>query len=107
MIAGGRSTLLRRAMTSRTARREAGFTLLEVLLTLVVLGLVMVPLLAWMVVALQRSNDNSVANDTRSFTELSRFVDRDVASSLSVQVWKPAVGTTPALAPGDMPDSPH
>ena len=101
MIAGRRSTLVQRAVNSRAVHREAGFTLLEVLLTLVVLGLVMVPLLAWMVVALQRSNDNSVANDTRTFTELSRFVDRDVASSLSVQVWKPAIGTTPALAPGD------
>ncbi|MFM7062214.1 MAG: REJ domain-containing protein, partial [Actinomycetes bacterium] len=78
-------------------RGTSGFTLIEVLLTVGVIGLIMVPVLAWTLVAFQRSNDNSVTSDTRTFTELSRYVDRDLAAAKSVLRWEPA----PALPLAD------
>ena len=78
-------------------RDDAGFTLIEVLLTVGVISVIMVPVLAWTLMAFQRSNDNSVTADTRTFTELSRYVDRDLAAAKSVLRWEPA----PALPLAD------
>jgi prepilin-type N-terminal cleavage/methylation domain-containing protein len=83
------------------AEDASGFTLIEVLLTIIVLSIIMIPILAWTVVAFQRSADPYYTSSSKAFTELSRFIDRDLASSKSVQRWVPAkaaTATSPAVA---------
>ncbi len=87
----------RRPLLPGRRRDASGFTLIEVLLTIGVIAVIMVPVLAWTLTAFQRSNDNSVTADTRTFTELSRYVDRDLAAAKSVLRWEPA----PALPLAD------
>lgn len=81
--------------TALSARRrpEAGYTLLEIILVVGVLAVVMIPLLAWTVMAFQRSSDDTVTSATRGLTQVSRFLDADVAVARSVAV--PVSGTRP------------
>ena len=50
----------RRPLLPGRRRDASGFTLIEVLLTIGVIAVIMVPVLAWTLTAFQRSNDNSV-----------------------------------------------
>lgn len=69
--------------SNATRRGSAGFTLLEVMLTIGILAVIMVPLMLWATAALMRSND-TVSTDSVSFTQLSQFLKRDVPSATQV-----------------------
>ena len=62
---------------------EAGFTLVEVLLTVAILGVVMLPLLGFLLITLQRGNDTATPADTTAFAQVSQFLNRDLASSIA------------------------
>lgn len=79
-------------LIDRRTRAQSGFTLIEVLLTIAVVSAVMVPLLAWTVLTLQRSDDQSTSADTTTFTQISRFVTRDVAQASVLEAGEPAPG---------------
>lgn len=83
-------------VTRRRAAGQSGLTLLEVLLTVGVLAFVMIPLLAWTVLAMQRANDTATAEDTTAFTQVSQFLSRDVASAVVVDAWSPGVAGAPS-----------
>ncbi|MFZ4518399.1 MAG: hypothetical protein ACOYOP_08415, partial [Microthrixaceae bacterium] len=82
-----------RNFLSARRRRQGGYTLLEIVLVVGVLAVVMIPLLAWTVLAFQRSSDDTVTSATRGFTQVSRYLDADVAVARSVAV--PVSGVRP------------
>lgn len=74
----------RSSLTTRSTRRgSGGFTLLEVMLTVGILAVIMIPLMMWATQAMMRSND-SVSTDSVSFTQLSQYLKRDVPSATEV-----------------------
>jgi hypothetical protein len=80
-----------------------GFTLIEVLLTVAVVTAVMVPVLGWTIVALDRSGDSGATDDTTAFAQVSRFLTRDVATAELVSARQPGQGT--ALPPATCGDA--
>ncbi|MFM7069481.1 MAG: prepilin-type N-terminal cleavage/methylation domain-containing protein, partial [Actinomycetes bacterium] len=88
----------RRRIGALSSRSEAGFTLQEILLAVAILSVIMVPLLAWTLMTMDRASDNGVPNDTRAFAQLNRFLDRDVAAAKTV-VWPVATPTPPSTLP--------
>lgn len=92
-----------RRVVGRRGRAEAGFTLIEVLITITVVTAVMLPVLAWTVLTLGRSDDQGTTDDTTAFTQVSRFLARDVATAELVSARQPGVGT--ALPPATCGDA--
>lgn len=92
-----------RRVLGRRGGSEAGFTLIEVLLTITVVTAVMLPVLAWTVLTLGRSDDQGTTDDTTAFTQVSRFLARDVATAELVSARQPGTGT--ALPPATCGDA--
>ena len=63
-------------------RGQAAFTLVEVLLTIGIMAVVMIPLLLWAGLVFQSGGDTGVADRTNEMTLLSERLNRDVSGSL-------------------------
>ncbi|MFZ4520031.1 MAG: prepilin-type N-terminal cleavage/methylation domain-containing protein, partial [Microthrixaceae bacterium] len=90
-------------------RGQAGFTLLEVLLSVAVLAVVLIPVLAWTVLSLQRGNDDSVASDTTAFSRINQYLSRDIASARTLRSYEAAtisVGPSNPAIPCPSPTGP-
>lgn len=75
-------------------RGASGFTLTEVLLTLAILTIVMIPMLMWTGLVIESGRDTSGSDNTNVMTEISGFLARDVSG----------VGSGSVDTPGDAQD---
>lgn len=83
----------RRRLCAAGRARHGGFTLIEVLLTVAIVAAIIVPVLAWLLVTMERGNDQGQPTDTAGFAHISRFLTRDIATADAVD------------APGDPGDT--
>lgn len=72
---------------SRRARDQAGLTLVEVLLTIAISGIISIPVLAWMVVGFKTERVVESSSElTRATNQINRLFARDISSAAQVTV---------------------
>lgn len=83
-------TFPRSAVRPRGDESQRAFTMTETLLTVVIAGIIMIPLLAWMLVVFDRADDTSQQERTADLAALSRTFVRDVesaAAATNIYAW--------------------
>lgn len=70
-------------------RSDAGLTLVEVLLTVAILAIVMIPLLLWTGLVIRSGSDTSGSDNTNVMTEVSNYLSRDVSGVTADFIFTP------------------
>jgi len=68
----------RRALSRRD---ERGFTLVEMMLAITISSIILIPVMAWSVLAMNRANETDITDGTKSTALLNRYLKSDVAGS--------------------------
>lgn len=76
--------ILRRRFDTAGSARNDGFTLVEVLLTVAIVSAIVVPVMAWLLLTINKGSDLGQQADTAGFAHISRFLTRDVATADAV-----------------------
>ena len=102
----GKSVTRLRAIRRRLTRPdERGLTLVEILLAVTLVGIILIPVMAWSITAMRKAEDTGVVDSTVALARLNRFLKSDVAGSrdgndgpywASAQQCAPTSGPAPA-----------
>ena len=69
------------ASSEPSSTPQSGFTLIETLLAITIAGIILVPVMAWSILALNKSNDHRLTDGTMATAMLNRYLKSDVAGS--------------------------
>lgn len=74
-------------MIRRHRDDEQGFTLVEIMITVAIIGIIMVPLLAWTLMVFERSDETRPQEEAAELAALSRVFIRDVQAAESADIF--------------------
>lgn len=90
----------RRGTIVHRSSSDDGFTMTEAMLTVVISGIIMIPLLAWMLIVFDQSDDTSQQERTADLAALSRSFIRDVeGAAVATLSWPTICDSTQPLDP--------